>query len=76
MSEMFQSLKMSKDSREFLEDYLPEALEAEKFGELLDLLDDLINEKGFEAPEYESYNLFGRIAQDVYDDIFFSNTKR
>lgn len=66
-------LKMKNSSREFLERYLPDALEATELNSVLDRLFDLIEEKGFAPPEYEGYNDFGREAQRVYDDIYLSN---
>lgn len=66
-------LKMEKSSREFLEKYLPEALGAKGLRDTLELLYDLIDEKGFAPPAYEEYNDFGREAQRVYDDIYLSN---
>lgn len=66
-------LKMSKESREFLEKYLPEALEAKKKDDALLPLYDLIDEKGFAPPHYHDYNDFGRKAQRVYDDLYYNN---
>ena len=66
-------LKMQDSSREFLEKYLPEALLAENIRAALRLLYDLIDEKGFAPPHYDEYNDFGREAQRVYDDLYFSN---
>ncbi len=40
-------LKMSEESRRFLEKYLPQVLEAERCNDILLPLYDLINEKGF-----------------------------
>lgn len=73
MIETRNHIKMSESSRDFLEDHLPEALEAESCRDLEIMLGDLIDEYGFEPPDYEHYNLFGMIAQDVYDDIYYSN---
>lgn len=69
-------MKMSDKSRVFLEKYLPDALKAEQLNEALDLLYDLIDEKGFAPPHYEEYNDFGREAQRVYDDLYLSNVKQ
>jgi len=41
--------------------------------EILEMLYDLINEKGFAPPDFEEYNDFGRQAQMVYDDIYQNN---
>ena len=66
-------IKMSESSKEFLEAYLPEALEAESCRDLEIMLDHLINLYGFAPPDCLHYNKFGRIAQMVYDDIYNSN---
>ena len=66
-------LKMTENSKIFLEKYLPEALEKERPGDALRLLYDLIDEKGFAPPHYYDYNDFGRAAQKVYDDLYLSN---
>lgn len=66
-------LKMSKESRRFLEKYLPQVLEAEKCNDILLPLYDLIDEKGFAPPHYDDYNAFGREAQKVYDDVYYNN---
>ncbi len=66
-------LKMEKSSREFLEKYLPEALNTENRSKIVRALFDLIEEKGYAPPHYDEYNDFGREAQRVYDDVFFSN---
>ena len=66
-------LKMSEESRRFLEKYLPQVLEYTL--SLHDALPiyDLINEKGFAPPHYDNYNAFGREAQKVYDDVYYNN---
>lgn len=66
-------LKMKESSREFLEKYLPIALEAKELNDALDSLYMLIDEEGFAPPKYEDYNDFGREAQRVYDDLYLSN---
>lgn len=66
-------LNMAAESRQFLQENLPKALEAETVNDALDLLFDLIEEKGFAPPDYEWYNDFGRKAQQVYDDLYLSN---
>ena len=66
-------LKMEDKSRRFLEKNLSEALKTDSIGQALDLLYDLINEKGFAPPHYDNYNDFGREAQRVYDDLYLSN---
>lgn len=60
---------VSKETRAFLEQYLPQALTAEKVNDILDLLFDLIMYRGFISHE-EGYNDFGREAQRIYDDIY------
>lgn len=66
-------LNMRTESRLFLEKNLPEALRTETINGALDLLYDLIDEKGFGPPHYDEYNDFGREAQRVYDDLYLSN---
>lgn len=66
-------LKMSPESKKFLETNLPEVLGTYSIRKALRLLYDLIDEKGFAPPNYESYNDFGREAQKVYDDLYLSN---
>ena len=66
-------MKMNDKSRVFLEKYLPDALEVEQLNDALDLLYNLIDEKGFAPPHYDEYNDFGREAQRVYDDLYLSN---
>ena len=66
-------LKMAEESKCFLEQNLPEALEKEDCNDALDLLFDLIEEKGYAPPHYYDYNDFGRQAQRVYDDLYLSN---
>lgn len=68
-------INMTPVSKMFLEKNLPEALEQTTLRDALDLLYDLIDEKGFAPPHYHDYNDFGREAQKVYDDLFYSNTK-
>ena len=66
-------LKMNSNSVAFLKKNLPDTLNAEKLSDVLDPLYELIDEKGFAPPHYETYNDFGREAQSVYDDLFYSN---
>lgn len=66
-------LNMTDASKAFLEKNLPVALKAETLNDALDALYDLIEEKGFAPPHYQDYNDFGREAQKVYDDLYFSN---
>ena len=66
-------LKMSPESKQFLETNLPEVLGTDSIRKALRLLYDLIDEKGFAPPNYESYNDFGRETQKVYDDLYLSN---
>lgn len=66
-------LKMSSESKAFLEKNLPAVLEIEDINEALIELYDWIDAFGFEAPEYEYYNDRGREAQQVYDDLFANN---
>lgn len=64
---------MKKTSRAFLKENLPEALNTDVLNEALDMLFDLIEEKGFAPPHYQDYNDFGREAQKVYDDLYYNN---
>jgi len=66
-------LKMTEQSKKFLSRHLPSTLESNNIGEVLDLLYDLIDEKGFAPPHYDEYNDFGREAQKVYDDLYLNN---
>lgn len=66
-------VNMSAESREFLAKNLPEASNKDNARGILDLLYDLIDEKGFAPPHYYDYNDLGREAQRVYDDIYGSN---
>lgn len=66
-------LKMTEESKMFLEKNLPRLLDDIKIRDALDALYDLIDEKGFAPPHYYDYNDFGREAQCVYDDLYLSN---
>lgn len=66
-------LKMTKESKVFLDENLPEAANAQNIRDALDALYELIDKKGFAPPNYEEYNDFGRAAQKVYDDLYSSN---
>lgn len=66
-------LNMKKTSMAFLKENLPEALNTDVLNEALDMLFDLIEEKGFAPPHYQDYNDFGREAQKVYDDLYYNN---
>lgn len=63
---------MTRESREFLQKNLPEVADASSPNVILDPLYDLIMLKGF-TKGFEHYNAFGEKAQEVYDDIFYSN---
>ena len=66
-------VRMTLDSKQFLEKHLPEALEPDSVRAVLRLLYDWIDEKGFAPPHYDEYNDLGREAQRVYDDIYLSS---
>lgn len=66
------TVKMTAESKLFIEKNLPEFADKEE-KTILDALYDMIDEKGFEPPNFHEYNDFGRAAQKVYDDIYFSN---
>lgn len=63
---------MTKESRDFLTEHLPNNVD-DPVSVILDNLYDLIDEKGFAPPKYHEYNDFGRQAQKVYDDIYWNN---
>ena len=69
-------MNMTNESRKFLEEQLPLALQTDSIREVLMQLFILIDEKGFAPPHYDEYNDFGREAQRVYDDLYLSNVKR
>ena len=64
---------MSEHSELFLKKHLPIVIGSKNKTDVLDPLYELIDEKGFAPPHYDSYNDFGREAQKVYDDIFYNN---
>ena len=64
-------LNMTEKSKKFLEKWLPDVVTAESANDILDPLYMLIEIKGFD--ENDDYNAFGDEAQEVYDDIFYSN---
>lgn len=66
-------LNMAKSSKDFLRENCPKALKAASVGDALNMLFDLIEDKGFGPPHYDEYNDFGREAQRVYDDLYLSN---
>lgn len=66
-------LNMLDETRRFLEQNLPEALQTDSIRRALRLLYDLIDDKGFAPPHYDEYNDFGREAQRAYDDLYLSN---
>ena len=66
-------LNMLDETRQFLEQNLPEALQTDSIRRALRLLYDLIDDKGFSPPHYDEYNDFGREAQRAYDDLYLSN---
>lgn len=69
-------MNMTNESKAFLKKHLPSALDADSISDALDMLSDVIDEKGFAPPHYDEYNDFGREAQRVYDDLYLSNVKR
>lgn len=66
-------LNMLDETRQFLEQNIPEALQTDSIRRALRLLYDLIDDKGFAPPHYDEYNDFGREAQRAYDDLYLSN---
>jgi len=66
-------LNMTDKSRRFLEKRLPDVVMAEKVNDILDPLYMLIEVEGFD--ENDDYNAFGDEAQEVYDDVYYSNVR-
>lgn len=66
-------MNLSEQSKRFLRENLPEIFSTKSLDEALAMLYDLIDEKGFAAPDFEEYNDFGRQAQAVYDEIYQNN---
>ena len=66
-------MRMTEESRKFLERNLPDALRTENLGDVLRMLYDWIDDHGFAPPHYDEYNDLGREAQRVYDDIYLSS---
>lgn len=66
-------LNMTEKTRKFLGENLPDALVSDDIGDVLWMLYDLIDEKGFAPPHYYEYNDFGEEAQKAYDDLYYSN---
>lgn len=66
------AVNMTKESRDFLTEHLPNNVD-DPVSVILDNLYDLIDKKGFAPPKYHEYNDFGRQAQKVYDDIYWNN---
>lgn len=65
-------VKMTTKSAEFLRKHLPKVANAQEPNDILGPLYDLIMDDGFINHD-TGYNEFGAEAQEVYDDIFFSN---
>lgn len=66
-------LKMNDSTKEFLEENLPEALNNDHLGNVLDVLYDWIDLHGFGQDGL--YNYDGKKAQAAYDDLYYSNRK-
>ncbi len=64
---------ISERAKAFLEENLPEALNAENSYNALKMLYEMIDDKGFEAPKYEKLNDFGLLADEIYDEIYELN---
>ena len=69
------AVKMTEESRRFLAKYLPKNA-GDNVTAILDELYLLIDMEGFAPPKYHEYNDFGREAQRVYDDIYWSNKEK
>lgn len=64
------------DDRKFIKDNFQnsdELLSETDVRKVLDAISNLIDEKGFELPDYYDYNNFGRKAQKVHDSIYENN---
>ena len=66
-------VRMTPESKRFLEKNLPNALETDSVRQTLLLLFGWIEDHGFAPPHYDEYNDLGREAQRVYDDIYLSS---
>lgn len=66
-------MNMTDETKGFLMKNLPKAFEVDAVRDALNMLFDLIEEKGFAPPHYQDYNDFGRQAQRAYDDIYLSS---
>ena len=66
-------LIMTESTRNFLKENLPECLDIDHLGEVLDRIYDWIDLHGF-GPD-SLYNHTGKKAQAAYDDLYFSNRK-
>lgn len=66
-------LKMTEKSRRFMEKWLPNVSLDQGLRPVLRELYELIDIKGFN--EKDEYNAFGEEAQEVYDDIYYTNHK-
>ena len=65
---------MTEKSKSFLEHWLPNVnLHTDNINSILEPLYDLIMYQGFD--ENWEYNSFGHEAQEVYDDLYWSNHK-
>ncbi|MCF0137205.1 MAG: hypothetical protein HUJ66_02445 [Oscillospiraceae bacterium] len=65
--------RISERAKDFLQEHLPAALEAETSFAALKMLYELIDDKGFEAPKYDRLNEFGELADEIYDEIYELN---
>lgn len=66
-------LKMNDSTKKFLKENLPECMNNDHLGDVLDKLYDWIDLHGF-GPD-SLYNYDGKIAQAAYDDLYYSNCK-
>ena len=69
-------LIMTDESRAFLKKNCPAVLQADNLSDALDILFEDIEEKGFGGEHFDEYNDYGRAAQRVYDDLYYSNKYR
>lgn len=69
-------VKLDDNDKKFIRDNFTDAdaiIASDNPRDVLRLIYDLIDEKGFAPPHYYNYNDFGREAQRVYDNIFLNN---
>ena len=72
-------VNLADSDKKFIRDNFSNAeqlLQADDYRTILDVLFDLIEEKGYAPPHYYDYNDFGRKTQKIYDSVYFLNVKK